>query len=232
MRHRIEYGTTDDQYGAVAIAFRGHAVRNPHAVMRQPLTLAEHHASRLVSDPLRLLDCCLETDGAVALVVTSAERARDLRQRPAYVLAGAMAAGGHHVRLATFYDRERTADGAPRVAAQLWEMAGVRPADVDVAFFYDFFTPLVIMGLEDYGFAPRGEGGRFVEDGGLAWPDGRLVCNTNGGQLSEAFVHGFNNTAEAVRQIRGTSTAQVEGCELVFVAGGNTDPTGAVVLRR
>jgi acetyl-CoA acetyltransferase len=232
MRQRIEYGTTDEQYAEVAVAFRSHAVRNPHAVMRTPLTVAEHHASRLVSDPLRLLDCCIETDGAVALLVTSAERARDLRQRPAYILAGAMAAGGHHIRLSTFYERARDDDGAPRVARQLWAMAGLGPADVDVAFFYDFFTPLVIMALEDYGFAPRGEGGPFVERGGLAWPDGRLPCNTNGGQLSEAFVHGFNNTAEAVRQMRGTSTAQVADCEIALVAGANTDPTGAVVLRR
>jgi acetyl-CoA acetyltransferase len=101
-----------------------------------------------------------------------------------------------------------------------------------VALFYDFFTPLVIMALEDYGFAKPGEGGPFVEQGGLAWPHGRLVANTNGGQLSEAFIHGFNNTAEAVRQVRGTSTSQVEGCELALVAGGNTDPTGAVILRR
>jgi acetyl-CoA acetyltransferase len=232
MRHRIEYGTTEDQYGEVAVAFRAHAARNPHAVMRTPLTIADHHASRMVSDPLRLLDCCIETDGAVALLVTSAERARDLRQRPAYILAGAMAAGGHHIRLSTFFDRERADDGAPHVASQLWAMAGAAPEDVDVAFFYDFFTPLVIMALEDYGFARPGEGGPFVERGGLAWPDGRLVCNTNGGQLSEAFIHGFNNTAEAVRQIRGTSSSQVDGCRLAFVAGGNTDPTGAVLLRR
>jgi acetyl-CoA acetyltransferase len=232
MRHRIEYGTTDDQYAEVAVAFRGHAMRNPNAVMRAPMTVADHHASRMIADPLRLHDCCIETDGAVAMLVTSAERARDLRQPPAYVLAGAMAGGGHHIRLSTFYERRRADDGAPRAGRRLWEMAGVGPAEVDVAFFYDFFTPLVIMALEDYGFAPVGEGGPFVERGGLAWPDGRLVCNTNGGQLSEAFIHGFNNTTEAVRQIRGTSTAQVKDCGLAFVAGGNTDPTGAVLLRR
>jgi hypothetical protein len=111
-------------------------------------------------------------------------------------------------------------------------MADCTPADVDVAFFYDFFTALVVIALEQYGFCPRGEGGPFVEGGGLAWPDGRLVCNTNGGQLSEAFIHGFNNTLEAVRQIRGASTSQVADCELAFVAGGNTDPTGAVILAR
>jgi acetyl-CoA acetyltransferase len=232
MRHRIDYGTTDAQYAEVAVAFRGHAVRNPHAVMRTPMTVADHHRSRLIADPLRLFDCCIETDGAVALVLTSAERARDLRQRPAYLLAGAMAGGGHHIRLSTFFDRDRADDGAPRVARQLWAMAGIAPQDVDVAFFYDFFTPLVIMGLEDYGFAAPGEGGPFVAGGALAWPDGRLVCNTNGGQLSEAFIHGLNNAVEAVRQIRGTSTSQVPDCRLAFVAGANTDPTGAVVLRR
>jgi len=232
MRHRIETDTTDDQYAEVAVAFRGHAARNPNAVMRTPMTIADHHASRLVSDPLRLLDCCIETDGAVALIVTSAERARDLRQRPAWVLAGAMAGGGHHIRLSSFFDRDRADDGAARAGRALWAAAGVGPADVDVACFYDFFTPLVIMALEDYGFCAPGEGGAFVAGGGLAWPDGRLVCNTNGGQLSEAFIHGCNNTLEAVRQIRGTSTSQVAECELAFVAGGNTDPTGAVILAR
>ena len=232
MRHRIEYRTTDDQYAEVATAFRGHAVRNPNAVMRAPMTIADHHASRMISDPLRLFDCSIETDGAVAMIVTSAERARDSRQRPAYIVAGAMAAGSHHIRLSSYYDHARELDSPPRVAEQLWAMAGVRPSDVDAAFFYDFFTPLVIIALEEYGFCARGEGGPFVEGGGLAWPNGRLVSNTNGGQLSEAFIHGFNNTVEAVRQIRGTSTSQVDGCELVFVDGGNTDPTGAVLLRR
>jgi acetyl-CoA acetyltransferase len=232
MRHRIEYGTTDDQYAEVAVAFRGHALRNPHAVMRTPMTIADHHASRMIADPLRLFDCSIETDGAVAMIVTSAERARDTRQRPATILAGAMAAGSHHIRLSSYFDHPREIDSASRVADQLWAMAGIGPRDVDVAFFYDFFTALVIIALEEYGFCGRGEGGAFVAHGGIAWPNGRLVSNTNGGQLSEAFIHGFNNTIEAVRQIRGTSTAQVEDCEIAFVAGGNTDPTGAVLLRR
>ncbi|MGH7856432.1 MAG: thiolase C-terminal domain-containing protein, partial [Candidatus Binatia bacterium] len=232
MRHRIEYGTTDDQYADVAIAFRNHAIRNPHAVMRTPMTREDHHASRMISDPLRLYDCNIETDGACAMIVTSADRARDARHRPAWILAGAMAAGSHHIRLSSYFDHPREEDSVARAAARLWGMAGIEPSDVDVAFFYDFFTSLVIIGLEEYGFCPRGEGGAFVEKGGLEWPNGRLVCNTNGGQLSEAFIHGFNNTLEAVRQIRGTSTSQVDDCELAFVAGGNTDPTGAVILRR
>ena len=232
MRHRIEYGTTDDQYADVAIAFREHAMRNPNAVMRAPMTREDHHASRMISDPLRLYDCNIETDGAVAFIVTSVERARDLRQPPAVILAGAMAAGSHHIRLSTMFEREWDEESPVRVAKQLYEMAGVRPREIGAAFFYDFFTSLVIIGLEQYGFAPRGEGGPFAADGGLSWQGGRLPCNTNGGQLSEAFIHGFNNTSEAVRQIRGSSTAQVEGCDLVLVAGGNTDPTGAVILRR
>jgi acetyl-CoA acetyltransferase len=231
-RHRIEYGTTDDQYADVAIAFRDHAIRNPNAVMRTPMTRAEHHRSRMIADPLRLFDCNIETDGAVAMIVTSVERARDLRQPPAIVLGGAMAAGSHHIRLSNLFSRPRDEDSPARVGRQLFAQAGVQPKDVDVAFFYDFFTALVIIALEEYGFCKPGEGGSFVENGGLAWPDGRLVSNTNGGQLSEAFVHGFNNTVEAVRQIRGTSTAQVDDCELAFVAGGNTDPTGAILLRK
>jgi acetyl-CoA acetyltransferase len=232
MRHRIDYGTTDDQYADVAVAFRNHAVRNPNAVMRTPMTRTDHHQSRMISDPLRLLDCNIETDGAVALIVTSTERARDLKQPPAIIRAGAMAAGSHHIRLSTLFGRDWEAESPVRVARQLFAMAECTPADIDVAFFYDFFTSLVIIAIEQYGFAPRGQGGPFVERGGLEWPNGRLVCNTNGGQLSEAFVHGFNNTVEAVRQIRGTSTSQVEGCELALIAGANTDPTGAVILSR
>jgi acetyl-CoA acetyltransferase len=232
MRHRVEFGTTDDHYADVAIAFRNHARRNPNAVMQAPMTRAEHHTSRMIADPLRLFDCNIETDGAVAMIVTSTERARDLRQPPAVIRAGAMAAGSHHIRLSNLFARDFEEESPPRVARQLFAMAECEPADVDVAFFYDFFTSLVLIGLEQYGFCRRGEGGPFAADGGLEWPHGRLVCNTNGGQLSEAFVHGFNNTVEAVRQIRGTSTSQVQDCELAFVAGGNTDPTGAVILRR
>src|SRR5207247_8588307 len=143
--------------------------------------------------------CCLEPAGAVALLVTSAARARDLRQPPAYILAGAMAAGGHHIRLSSFYERERCHDGAPRAARRLWDMAGVGPGDIDVACFYDFFTPLVIMALEDYGFAPPGEGGPFVERGGLAWPDGRVPGNTTRGRRSAGLLPGVPHTAAAVR---------------------------------
>ena len=130
------------------------------------------------------------------------------------------------------FPRNRDEDSAARTGRRLFESAGLAPSDIDCAFFYDFFTSLVIIALEDYGFCKRGEGGPFVENGGLSWNGGRLPTNTNGGQLSEAFIHGLNNSLEAVRQIRGTSRSQVEGCELALVAGANTDPTGAVILRR
>jgi acetyl-CoA acetyltransferase len=231
-RHMIEYGTTEEHFAEVAMATRRHAVRNPNAVMRTPITLADHHGSRMISEPLRLFDCNLETDGACALIVSSRERARDLRQPPALIHAGALNAGSNHMRLSTLLGRERDDDGASRVGRQLWEGSGLRPSEIDAFFCYDFFTSFVIIALEDYGFCKRGEGGPFVEDQGLYFEGGRLPTNTNGGQLSEAFIHGLNNDLEAVRQIRGTSTSQVPDCDLVLLAGANTDPTGAAILRR
>jgi acetyl-CoA acetyltransferase len=231
-RHMIQYGTTERQFAEVAVATRRHALRNPNAVMRSPMTLDDHLSSRMIAEPLRLFDCNIETDGAVAFIVTSAERARDLRQPPALIHAGALAAGSHHIRLSTMFTRDRDADSAARVGRQLWESSGLSPSDMNAFFCYDFFTSFVIMALEDYGFCKRGEGGAFVEDQGLYFEGGRLPTNTNGGQLSEAFIHGMNNTLEAVRQIRGTSTSQVPDCELVLTAGANSDPTGAVILRK
>jgi acetyl-CoA acetyltransferase len=231
-RHMIDYGTTEDQLAEVAVTARRHAERNPAAVMREPMTIADHHASRYVAEPFRLFDCNIETDGAVAMIVTSTERARDLRQPPALIHAGALAAGSHHRRLSTLFARERDTDAAARVGRELWRASGLRPAEMDAFFCYDFFTAFVVMALEDYGFCARGEGGPFVEGQGLWFEGGRLPTNTNGGQLSEAFIHGVNNSLEAVRQIRGCSTSQVPSCELVLVAGANTDPTGAVILRR
>jgi acetyl-CoA acetyltransferase len=213
-RHMIDYGTTEDHFAEVAVAVRAHAERNPNAVMRQPMTIVDHHASRYVAEPLRVLDCNIETDGACALIVTSTERARDLRQRPAIIHGGALAAGSHHIRLSTLFARSRDEDSAARVGRQLWANTGLAPRDVDAFFCYDFFTSFVIMALEDYGFCARGEGGPFVTSGALRFDGGRLPTNTNGGQLSEAFIHGVNNNLEAVRQIRGTSTSQVADCEL------------------
>lgn len=231
-RHMIDYGTTEEQFGEVAVALRRHAIRNPNAVMSRPMTLEDHRESRYVAEPLRLFDCNIETDGAVAMVVTSTERARDLRRRPAIIHEGALAAGSHHRRLSSLFSRSRDADSAVRAGRALWDRSGLQPSDMNAFFCYDFFTAFVIIALEDYGFCERGEGGPFVEDQGLYFEEGRMPTNTNGGQLSEAFIHGVNNSLEAVRQIRGNSHSQVPDCEFVLVAGANTDPTGSVILRR
>ena len=230
-RHMLDYGTTDDHFGEVACAIRSHAVANPHALMREPMTIADHHASRWIAEPLRLLDCCIESDGGCAIVLTAAERARDLRERPAYVHAAVQCLGPahHHPHDWFAFDRRAWMRAA---AERLWGTAGVGPDDVDAAMLYDHFTPMVLLALEDWGFCGEGESGAFVADGVLRAPSGRLPVNTHGGQLSEAFIHGFNNWNEAVRQLRGTSTCQVPDAELVLVAAASSDPYGAVLLAR
>jgi acetyl-CoA acetyltransferase len=230
-RHMLDHGTNETHFGEVAVAMRHHATRNPNALMREPMTLGDHAASRFVAEPLRLLDCCLETDGGCAIVLVGRDRARDVPQRPAWVLASAQTNGPahHHPHDWFAYERRRWVTEA---AARFWGEAGVRPSDVDAAMLYDHFTPMVLLALEDWGFCGHGESGDFVAGGGIRWPDGRLPVNTHGGQLSEAFIHGFNNWTEAVRQLRGTSTAQVPDAELVLVAAASSDPYGAVLLSR
>jgi len=231
-RHMHEYGTTSEQLGAVAVACRKHAARNPAAMMREPLTLADHQASRMVSDPLRKLDCCLETDGALAVVLTSLERARDLRQRPAVVLAAAQGTGPEHVVMANYHQPNPLQTPSLWAARELWARAGVSPSDVDCAQFYDAFSPLVVFSLEEYGFCKPGEGGAFCENGRLEWPSGELPSNTSGGGLSEAYVHGFNLILEGVRQVRGTSTSQVSDASVCLVTSGAGVPTSALLLAR
>ncbi len=231
-RHMHEYGTTSEHFGAVAVACRKHASRNPHALMRDPITLEDHQQSRFVSEPLRKLDCCLESDGALAVVVTSAERARDLAQRPARVLAAAQGTGPEHVVMTNYHAPRFLETPSTFAARDLFAAAGVLPSDVDVAQIYDAFTPLVTLSLEEYGFCAAGEGGPFSAGGRLEWPDGALPVNTSGGGLSEAYVHGMNLVVEGVRQIRGTSTSQVQGAELCLVTSGAGVPTSALLLAR
>jgi acetyl-CoA acetyltransferase len=231
-RHMHEYGTTSHQFGAVAVACRKHASRNPHAMMREPITLEDHQASRMVSDPLRKLDCCLETDGALAVVIVSGERARDLAQPPVAILAAAQATGPEHVVMTNYHGPSLLQTPSLHAARELWRLAGVGPEDVDCAQFYDAFTPLVTLSLEEYGFCKPGEGGPFAENGRLEWPGGALPCNTSGGGLSEAYVHGFNLILEGVRQIRGASTCQVADAELCLVTSGAGVPTSAALLAR
>jgi acetyl-CoA acetyltransferase len=231
-RHMHEYGTTSEQFGAVAVACRSHAVRNPDACMREPMTLEDHQNSRLISEPLRKFDCCLETDGGLALVLVSAERARDLVQPPAYVLAASQGVGPQHVVMTDYHGPRFLETPSTHAARDLFAAAGVEPAAIDVAQFYDAFTPLVILSLEEYGFCKPGEGGALAAAGTLRWPDGALPSNTSGGGLSEAYVHGFNLLIEGVRQIRGTSSSQVADAELSLVTSGAGVPTSALILAR
>ena len=226
-----EYGATSEDLGRIAVTTRQHAVNNPNAFFfEQPLTLEEHQAARWIVDPLRLFDCCQESDGGVALVVTGAERARDLRQPAALIRAAAQGAGPDQEVMTSFYRDDLI--GMPEidaVARQLWEQSGVGPDDIQTAALYDAFTPNVLMQLEGFGFCGRGEAAAFVAEGGIGL-GGRLPVNTNGGQLSEAYIHGLNGIAEAVRQIRGSSVNPVEGVEHVLVTAGTGVPTSGLVL--
>jgi len=225
-----ERGYTTTHLGWIAVACRKHAINNPFAMMRKPMTLDDHATSRLVSDPLRLFDNCLETDGAAAVIVCAADRAKDLKQEPAWVMAASQGMGPRNFTMNNFFKEPFLESPGAYAARDLWRMAGVEPQDVDVAQLYDAFTTLVLGSLEEYGFCRPGEAGAFVEDGGLEL-GGRLPCNTSGGSLSEAYVHGINLIIEATRQIRGTSLNQVPGAKLSLCTSGNMVPTGALLLR-
>lgn len=236
-RHMHLYGTTNEHMGYVAVTCRAHAARNPRAVMGgRPMTLADHQASPMIADPFRLFDCCLESDGACAVVVTTAERARDCRPRSVEVLAGAQGTvrgyGWGHFATMNIPDEHFATGGGAGVARRLWAQAGLGPADVDVAQIYDHFSGLVLLTLEDFGFCPRGDGGPFAASGALAWPDGALPTNTHGGSLSEAYIHGLNHVVEGVRQLRGASTCQVQGAEVCLVTSAAGVPTSALLLGR
>jgi acetyl-CoA acetyltransferase len=230
-RYMHVYGATSADFGAVAVADRKHAATNPNAwFYGKPITLAEHQASRWIAEPLRLLDCCQESDGAVAIVVTSLDRARDLRADPAVILAAAQGAGPDQFTMTSYYRDELT--GLPEmgvVARQLWQHAGTVPGEIRTAVLYDHFTPYVLMQLEELGFCPRGEARHFIADGAIEL-GGRLPLNTHGGQLGEAYIHGMNGIAEAVRQVRGTSVSQVPGDAPVLVTAGTGVPTSGLIL--
>ncbi|MER5322129.1 lipid-transfer protein [Streptosporangium roseum] len=230
-RYMHAYGATSEDFGRVAVAMRRHAATNPAAWFHgRPITLEEHQASKWIVEPLHLLDCCQESDGAVALVVTSAERARDLRRSPALISAAAQGAGAGQLMMTSYYRDEMT--GLPEmgvVGRRLWEQSGLGPADIQTAILYDHFTPFVLTQLEELGFCGRGEARDFVAGGGIEI-DGRLPVNPHGGQLGEAYIHGMNGIAEAVRQIRGTSVNQVPAVRNVLVTAGTGVPTSGLVL--
>jgi acetyl-CoA acetyltransferase len=224
-------GATTEDFGRVAVADRKHAATNPAAWFHgKPITLQDHQASRWIVEPLRLLDCCQETDGGQALVVTSLERARDLRHPPAVIRAAAQGAGDQQHMMTSYYRDDMT--GLPEmgvVGRQLWAQAGIGPQDVQTAVLYDHFTPFVLCQLEELGFCGRGEAKDFVRDGRIEL-GGALPINTHGGQLGEAYLHGTNGIAEAVRQVRGTAVNQVPSVQHVVVTAGTGVPTSGLVL--
>ncbi|OWY80010.1 lipid-transfer protein [Rhodococcus sp. BUPNP1] len=225
-------GATSADFGAVAVADRAHAATNPKAFFHgKPITLEDHQNSRWIAEPLHLLDCCQESDGGVAIVVTSAERAKDLKQTPAVIAAAAQGSGPDQYIMTSYYRDGLT--GLPEmgiVGDQLWEQAGIGPQDIATAVLYDHFTPYVLMQLEELGFCGRGEAKDFVADG--IQVGGRLPINTHGGQLGEAYIHGMNGIAEGVRQIRGTAVNQVDDVDHVLVTAGTGVPTSGLVLSR
>jgi acetyl-CoA acetyltransferase len=230
-RYMHEYGAVSEDFGRVTVAARRHAATNPNAWFYQrPVTLAEHQASRWIAEPLRLLDCCQESDGAVAIVVTSLDRARDLPRRPAVIAAAAQGSGpGQYIMTSYYRDDLAALPEMGVVAGQLWRQAGLAAADIRTAMLYDHFTPYVLIQLEELGFCPRGEARNFIAGGAIELGGG-LPLNTHGGQLGEAYIHGMNGIAEAVRQVRGTSVNQVPGDGPVLVTAGTGVPTSGLIL--
>jgi acetyl-CoA acetyltransferase len=233
-RYQHTYGATSADFGQVAVADRRHAATNPAAWFHgRPITIEEHQASRWIVEPLRLLDCCQESDGAVAVVVTSLERARDLPHPAAMVLGAAQGSGPDQYVMNSYYRSGPDGlAGLPEmgvVGRQLWRQSGLTPADVRTAVLYDHFTPYVLIQLEELGFCSPGEARHFIADGAIEI-GGRLPVNTHGGQLGEAYIHGMNGVAEAVRQVRGTAVNQVPGDGPVLVTAGTGVPTSGLIL--
>jgi acetyl-CoA acetyltransferase len=211
-RHMEEYGTTSDQLGAIASTFRRHAALNPDAVMRTPFSVDEYRAARYICEPLRLLDYCLINDGGVAMILTSAERARGLKKAPVYVRGMGQAAA---LAGSSFPPQDYWRSPMHKVAADVYGMAQAGPADMDALMIYDNFTPTVLFSLEGFGFCAPGESGPWVADGRLAL-GAEFPTNTSGGHLSESYMQGWALNVEAVRQVRGECGArQVRDAQLV-----------------
>lgn len=232
-RFMHEHHMGQEAMAAVALAAYHHAQFNPRAVMYgHPLTREAYYESRWIVEPFHLFDCCLENDGAAAVILTSAERARDLKQKPAYVMAAAQGSD---------YRQNAPAHNAPdyatsnfkTLAPRLYEMAGIRPKDVDVVQAYENFTGGVVMSLVEHGFCEPDEVMEFCTFENFLWSNGKLPLNTSGGNLAECYMHGLELVTEAVRQVRGTSTCQVKDAEIsMVVSGPMVTPVSDLILRR
>jgi acetyl-CoA acetyltransferase len=235
-RHMHDYGTRREAFAEIAVSQRENAANRPKAILRDPITVDDYFNARMIADPLCLLDFCLETDGAVAVITTSMERAKDLKQKPVPVVAAAHGGAREWGRAFAWMgmpDGHFASSGHESVAKHLFRRAGVTPADIDVALLYDHFSPMVLMQLEDYGFCAKGEGGAFVESGAIRYKGGSLPVNTHGGQLSEAYIIGMTHILEGVEQMRGTAINQVPDAELALVTGGPaTLPVSGLILGR
>lgn len=234
-RHMHQFGTTREHFAEVAITTRNYALTHPKALRKTPLTLEDYFAARMISDPLCLFDYTMESDGAIAVITTTADRAKDLKQVPAYIMASSAGGDGRWGKgigwMGMPDDLFPTA-GGEQVAKRLYERAGVGPDDIDVALLYDHFTPMVLLQLEDFGFCPRGESGPFVAEGNIR-PGGKIPVNTHGGNLSNAYIIGMSHIVEAVEQIRGTAPNQVPGAEITLVTGGPSSiPYSGLILRK
>ncbi|MGB3697157.1 MAG: lipid-transfer protein [Gordonia sp. (in: high G+C Gram-positive bacteria)] len=231
-RYMHEYGATSEDFGRIAVVDRKHAATNPNAFFYgKPITLEDHQASRYIAEPLHLLDCCQESDGGVAIVVVSPERAKDLKQKPV-TIAGAASGSGTDQFIMTSYYRDALPELQEMglVGRQLYAQSGLGPDDIDMAVLYDHFTPYTLIQLEELGFCGRGEAKDFVSQPGALEVGGALPLNTHGGQLGEAYIHGMNGIAEGVRQLRGTSVNQVDGAQRVLVTAGTGVPTSGLIL--
>jgi len=228
-RHFEMYGTTSRQLAEIAVTTRQHAMLNPNATMRRPMTIEDHQASRIISDPFRLLDCSLESDGAAAVVISAPDIAKDLRKPPVLVIG---VAEGHPDSPSVITQRpDMTTLGLAKAAPRAFAMAGVTHSDIDVAEVYDCFTYIVMCQLEDMGFCKKGEGGGFVENGALGI-NGRLPVNTHGGLLSEAHMAGMNHIVELTRQLRGEAVVQVPDAEIGLVTGFGDLGDGSIAIMR
>lgn len=216
-RHMDLFGTTSEQLGAIAVAQREWALMNPLAQMRKPMTLDDHQASRLVAEPFHLFDCCLVSNGAVAVIMTTAERAKDLRQPPVHLKAATQAAPGDNQSAGR---EPGIVTGAKQAGEQAFALAGITRDEVDILQLYDCYTYTVLVTLEDYGFCDKGEGGAFVEDGKLG-PGGSLPTNTGGGQLSGYYMWGFTPLSETVMQVRGQAGARQLAKNDIVLSSGN-----------
>jgi acetyl-CoA acetyltransferase len=236
-RHMHLYGTKREHFAEICISQRNNALTRPTALQKEPLTLDEYFNARIISDPFCLYDYTMETDGAVAVITVSAERAKDLKQPPVYIMGSANGGAGRWgTAIFTYFqmpDQYFASSGHRDVAKRMYEMAGITPKDVDVALLYDHFSAMVLMQIEDYGFCPVGEGGNFVADGNIRYGTGSIPVNTHGGHLSEAYIIGMTHVREAVEQLRGVAVNQVKDAEIALVTGGPAGlPVSGTLLRR